>query len=152
MNFWWLLIGPKLVPPNQNNQKKSSAETSESKRGKLGRRQGGGRRGGKPPLARRFRWIRGSERKEVRGIKKKRIGKKRDWKNAGRSTRRPDGSADYILYYMSGLIYWVISFWTIGGGPADDPNGPIVDNVDSVDNMDNIDNVDNVDERQRRRR
>ena len=66
-------------PPNQTNQKKSSAEMTEVKRGKLSRGQGGERGGGKPsPGARRVRRIRGSGRKDVRRIRKRRIGKKRD--------------------------------------------------------------------------
>ena len=52
---------------------------------------------GTSPWARRVRRIRGSERKKVWRIRKKRIGKKKsseDQKNGGRSTRRHGVSAD----------------------------------------------------------
>ena len=37
------------------------------------------------------------KKKEVRRIRKRGIGKKRDWKNGGISTRSPGASADFCL-------------------------------------------------------
>ena len=58
------------------------------------------------PWARRVRRIRGSEIKEVRRIRKRRLGKKRDWKNGGRSTRRPDGSVDFPI--QSKMLFMIV--------------------------------------------